>query len=229
IVYGFFMTKIDSASPLFFHPLTASKVRAAGKLLASLAISIGTLGTLHLAVGCIKKYRVKHLNAPAPKTAWDELPKLHNNPHVIAPVKDLPGADTRIPNALVEAMNSDCPLGPKSEPNGHALVWVANEEAPASSHWVLVRRNPIYTELYEWFEMGARMKAAELRYQYPTQEEMTAYISSQDRETLTFTNKKENVPPWAAFCEDGKFIHARLGVVDGVPPRGMGVLLGVKR
>ena len=223
------MTKIDSAYRLFFHPLKGSKVRAAGKLLASIAIFIGTLGTLHLAVGCIKKYRVKHLNAPAPKTAWDELPQLHNNPNVIGPVKDLPGVNSGVPNALLEAINTNCPLGPKSNPDGHALLWVANEATPASSHWVLVRRNPIYTELYTWFETGARMKAEELGYQYPTQEEMTAYISSQDRATLTFTNRKENVPPWAAFCEDEKFIHPRLGVVGGVPPRGMGVLLGVKR
>jgi hypothetical protein len=190
------MTKIDTAYNLFFHPLSGPrKVRAAGKLLASIAIFIGTLGTLHLAVGCIKKYRVKHLNAPAAKTPWNNVHELHNNPNVIRPAEGFSGAEAAVPNSLLDAMKSSCPLGPKSNPQGHALVWVANEEAPASSHWVLVRRNPIYTEFRTWFETGARMKAEELRYQYPTQEEMKAYISTQNRKTLTFTSMKENVPP----------------------------------
>lgn len=223
------MTKIDSAYNLFFHPLRGGKRKATGKLLASIAIFIGTFGTAHLLVGCIKKYRVKHLNAPNAKTPLEELPNIRNDPNVVLPAEDFSGADTGIPNSLLAAIKSNCPLGPKSNPEGHALVWVASKELPASSHWILVRRNPIYTQKREWYEVGARNEAAGLNYQLPTQDEMRAYIAFQDVETLTFTDRKTDRPPWVVFCEDGKFFHARLGVLDVVPSRGMGLLLGVKR
>ncbi|MFV0340063.1 MAG: hypothetical protein ACK5MA_05460 [Parachlamydiaceae bacterium] len=222
------MTKIDSAYNLFFHPLSGPrKVRAAGKLLASIAIFISTLGTLHLAVGCIKKYRVKHLNAPAAKTSWGNVEELHHNPNVIRPAEGFSGDEAAVPNSLLEAIKGNCPLGPMSNPEGHALIWVA-------SHWVLVRRNPIYTNYsYLWDEDVARHRASELDYEVPTQDEMRAYLSAQPELDFTRPHSDARIGhiTWGAFCEGEKFIasHDHRSVWDRAPPRGFGLLLGVKR